>query len=47
MPQIDSENVDNTSFCRFDALSVHFPRAFVIRFKTVKTKKTKAMLYSI
>ena len=40
----DSEKVDKVSFCRFDAISVHFPRAFVISSNIVKTK---AEQYSI
>ena len=47
MPQIDSEKVDKISFCRFDAISLHFPRASVISSNTVKTKKPKAMQYII
>ena len=29
------------NFRRFDAVSFHFPRAFVVRSNTVKTKKRK------
>ena len=47
MPQIDSEIVDKINFCRFDEISVHFPRAFVINSNTVKTKRPKAMQYII
>ena len=42
MPQIDSENFGKLSFCRFDALSGHFPRAFVISSNTVKMKKNES-----
>ena len=47
MSQIDAENVDKFSFCRFDAISAHFLRAFVISSNTVKTKQPKAMQYSV
>ena len=39
MPAIDSENVDKYKV--FDAISVQFPRAFVIRSYTVETKERK------
>ena len=39
MPAIDSENVDK--FEVFDAISVQFSRAFVIRSYTVETRERK------